>query len=591
MDYSKKLNQEQLMAINNNKSLFLVACPGSGKTRTLTYKIIKELQEIKDKKKWIVAITYTHSAADEIKDRIEYLGVNTDKLWIGTIHAFCVEWILKPYAGYIKETEYGFKIINSHETEEILTELCHSLKGISYYDCGYYYSLDSIILSCVDSKKTVVNSIIEKYHNILLVNNQIDFEQILHLSYKLIMENPSISKVLSMLFSYILVDEYQDTKEIQYAIFGSILNSGNGLVKTFIVGDPNQAIYNSLGGYAMSCNDFKKIANIEIEEKSLEKNYRNSSRIIDFFKHYRVFESPITAMGDNSSFPSQVQYSKIDHVDNLANCIVDKVKYYVIDCEINQNELCIVAPWWVHLASMTRKLTTLLPEYSFNGPGLTPFSRDVDNFWYKLTKLILTEPSPTLYIRRVRWAKELIDELNSSGASTDITYRDILRKINFLRSNIKEEDGLIYLSVFFDEFFYRIEVDYKSLPTLAEHHEAFFDSSQKRIKKIRAENSIYDGSVETFKQVFMPKSGITVSTIHGVKGKEFDAVIGYGLLDGFVPHFSDKSEDSEKKLIYVLCSRARKHLCLISENGRIDRYTKQSRQPSPSLNSHVFNYD
>lgn len=82
------LNDEQVAAISEPNNVFLVACPGSGKTRTLTYKIALELSRLDTINKWVVAITYTHRAADEIRERIETLGVDTSQLWIGTIHAF-----------------------------------------------------------------------------------------------------------------------------------------------------------------------------------------------------------------------------------------------------------------------------------------------------------------------------------------------------------------------------------------------------------------------------------------------------------------------------------------------------------------------
>ena len=134
LNFSDDLNHEQIDAINEPSSVFLIACPGSGKTRTLTYKIAKELVSLNESNKWIVAITYNNAAADEIKERIENLGVDTEKLWIGTIHAFCIEWILKPYAGYHEELKYGYKIINSHESEELLSELClkYSYPSINY---------------------------------------------------------------------------------------------------------------------------------------------------------------------------------------------------------------------------------------------------------------------------------------------------------------------------------------------------------------------------------------------------------------------------------------------------------------------------
>ena len=56
-----------------------------------------------------------------------------------------------------------------------------------------------------------------------------------------------------------------------------------------------------------------------------------------------------------------------------------------------------------------------LPQYSFDGPGMAPFARDIDNFWYKLSRIILTDSTPGLYIRRLRWASEIITNLLSIG--------------------------------------------------------------------------------------------------------------------------------------------------------------------------------
>ncbi len=209
------LNDEQVSAIEEKKSVFLVACPGSGKTRTLTYKIARELSILDGKNKWVIAITYTHRAADEIHERIDRLGVDTSKLWIGTIHSFCLEWILKPYGIYHNGLKNGFRVINSYDTEQQITELCQLYRAskVTYYDCGHHYTSAGIELSCTDIKRGFVAQILSQYHANLYDLQQIDFEQILLFAYELIVQQPVISKLLSSLFSYVLVDEYQDTKD------------------------------------------------------------------------------------------------------------------------------------------------------------------------------------------------------------------------------------------------------------------------------------------------------------------------------------------------------------------------------------------
>ena len=144
------LNPEQEAAILEPGSVFLIACPGSGKTRTLTYKIAYELSRLKSNKQFVVAITYTHRAADEIHERIEGLGVDTSRLWIGTIHSFCLEWILKPYGIYHEALDRGFRVIDQHEREKLLEALCkpYQKPKITVWDCDFYFTEAGYVLSC-----------------------------------------------------------------------------------------------------------------------------------------------------------------------------------------------------------------------------------------------------------------------------------------------------------------------------------------------------------------------------------------------------------------------------------------------------------
>lgn len=93
---------------------------------------------------------------------------------------------------------------------------------------------------------------------------------------------------------------------------------------------------------------------------------------------------------------------------------------------------------------------------------------------------------------------------------------------------------------------------------LKEHHDSFFNSTQNRIERLRNESALFATDIEAFRRAFKPRTGIKVSTIHGVKGGEYDVVISFGLLQGLVPNFNDSSVESSKKLLYVIGSRARK---------------------------------
>lgn len=593
---NEDLNEDQKKAINEENSVLLLACPGSGKTRTLIYKIAYELSKIESEKKFVIAITYTNSAAEEIRERVEILGVDTTQLWIGTIHAFCLHWILRPYHLYLDKLKYAFSVINSYEAEKILTELCgkYTNPRINFGDCSVIAKIDNIYLTCRDTNKhPSLIEIFTDYYNILSINKQIDFEQILKYSWDLLNENSIIGKSLSNMFSIILVDEYQDTKEIQYHIIAKILNSNEGKTKAFIVGDPNQSIYSSLGGFPMPQDKLEELFGFNLIALNLEKNYRSSSKIVKYFDYFKTSHNIIEAFGSNKEYESIITFNQSVSVDDLIDEISRLILINTRDYNISPNEICIVAPHWIHIGHLTRMLMIKHPNLSFDGPGMAPFSRDIDNFWFKVSKIILTEPSPDMYIRRLRWSSDVLKDLELFGINTiNMTNKDFLRVCNSIK--IEEKDGLTYLKNVFSVLFTKMNIDWEIIPSLKNHHELFFESSKQRIERLSSEGLNGVETLENFKKVFKQKAGITVSTIHGVKGEEYDTVIGFALLDGFIPHFSDIDKTKNAKmLLYVLASRARKNLHLVSETMRnIHPYhAPRGRLATPELRSYSYSYD
>lgn len=585
---ARELNQEQAAAVEESSSVFLIACPGSGKTRTLTYKIAYELS-LRTDKRIVVAITYTHRAADEIQERIEGMGVDTTGLWIGTIHSFCLEWIIKPYGIYHPELARGYRVLDKHDRELMLERLCSSYRGVTHWDCDYYFNSVGYHLGCTDTRKhKVIHKILHEYFCELAKTRQIDFELILWHAHTLMRDKKHIAPLLSQVFSHIFVDEYQDTKQIQYSLLAAILRAGMGRTKTFIVGDPNQEIFGSLGGYAIAVADFRAQTGIPIKEMALSRNYRSSARIISHFSNFNVHATSIQSAGSNAAFPSVVSYNQHIAHTNLHDELVRLIQLS-LDAGHAPSEICVIAPWWILLASTTRKLVAMLPSQEFDGPGLVPFSNDSDNFWFKLSKILLTESSPHMLVRRMRWAKDVLKDLDDFGIDISrLSQRLLLKVCNTL--SISETNGLIYLDQAFTELFNQLCIDLDSFPPLVEHREAFFRSSHSRIERLEKDGASYINDVSFFRKVFRERTGITVSTIHGVKGAEFDVVIAFGLLEGMVPHFNETAgQAAARKLLYVIGSRARHHLHLISETGR-PRGRNRSYVATEVLDACVFGY-
>lgn len=568
----RDLNAEQVDAITHPGSVFLVACPGSGKTQALTYKAALELSRLTSDKHWVVAITYTHRAADEIEERIESLGVDTEKLWIGTIHSLCLDWILRPYAIYHEKLRHGFRVIDQHERDRRLDAVGQRVQPrVRSIDCNYFFTSRGYQIEAPNpTRRPAIQATLESYWAELEAERLVDFEMILRYAHDLIVSEPTIATLLGALFKFVLVDEFQDTKEIQYAILAAILRSARGHSQAFLVGDPNQAIYGSLGGYAMPRTEFAALSGLDLAEKSLSINYRSSDRIVAYFSKYHVRPALVTAEGTDRAYPSLISYDDETAHREVDDEIVRLIRFNIEQLGILPHEICVVGPQWIQLAAMTRRLMGALPEYSFDGPGMAPFARDPENFWYKVSRLALTEPSPQLFVRRTRWAGEIIAQMQHAGVSVgDLTRREVLRRCNSIEIDV--EDGLEYLRLFFDEFCQAMDFDMAQFPALFEHHEAFFASSATRIARLERDGVQGVSAIEMFRRVFASRAGITISTIHGVKGAEFDTIIAFAMLQGMVPHFADAAGDeSAKKLLYVVSSRPRKNLHIIAESGRID---------------------
>ena len=391
------LNDQQNLAVQQNGHVLLTACPGSGKTRVIIHKLAYELSQLdENSKKRIVAVTFTVRASEEIFRRLNAMGINSDKIWSGTLHAFCLEWIIKPYSCYFPELKNGYSIAD----ETFCSELIGSLKdeyGLKQIEpVNLRFNRDG---SFIESKK-VKKELILQYHSVLKSKKLIDFELLLFYSYKILLNNPKIQKTLSNLFKLICVDEYQDTQDLLYAIISSIIKAGNGNTSLFLVGDTDQAIYASLGGVAKNIEEIKgEIDNMPITPLTLTGNYRSNQRIIDFYTHFQTQKLKIEALGSNADKKGLVSLNTtIPHTKIAAE--ISRLIQLNLDQGISEDEICVLVPQWWLITSITKKLRAILPDVNFDASGLAPMSKNRENIWYKLSRLFLTRPNPKIYSTR-----------------------------------------------------------------------------------------------------------------------------------------------------------------------------------------------
>lgn len=578
----KGLNEQQKEAVVETGNVLLTACPGSGKTRALTYKIAYELERLISSKKIIIAVTFTNRAADEIKKRIRSLNADDTNLWAGTIHSFCLEWILRPYMCYLDELKNGFSISDEYNTENIISELKKD------YGLDFWVSISTRYLPNGDIEEIDNRELLDEYHEKLENEKLIDFDQILHYSHKLILTYPKIAETLKNLFHLICVDEYQDTQKLQYAILSEIMKGASGNCKMFMVGDSDQAIYGSLGGVAKSLDEIESEFETVFINKELSGNYRSNQEVIDYYRNFQTSNIDIEALGTNADETSIITYNKTVHKDVLVEHIVEIIKEKISE-GIPEHEICVLAPTWYLVIPMGRKLKSLLPEIKFDAVGLSPLLKNKENVWFKIARLFLVAPSPKTYLTRKRWATELLNELKDYGVdlfeNDEFKSKKLLKIMNSILS--EELDGLKYLTDSFQQLFEILDVDFSLNEHLQLQWESFFEGAEKRL-----ENPDFDlaKDIASFRKMFKHEEGVVVNTCHGIKGEEFDTVIAFGLLHGKLPNWNERTENAAEKLLYVICSRAKRELHMISETGRVTG-SRRPYNPTTQLNSIDYEYD
>lgn len=588
-----ELNREQCMAVDCGGDVVVTACPGSGKTRVLTARVMRGVDGLASRRERVAALTFTNRAADEIRMRLDQEGVPTDCLWAGTIHAFALEWILRPYAPYSETVRYGFSVADEYFCERTLREIRKQIGLSPYAEINTAYGRDGTI----ENASTEAGYALGLYREELRRAKVIDYDEVLYLAYRLLTDNPEIAKNLGAIFRLFCVDEVQDIQDLQYGILSEIYRVSAVRPEMFFVGDANQSIYESLGALTKSPEEIAdEFGMDEIQHFELVGNYRSTQRIIDFC---RLFRPAVAQCESRIRLPKEHGHISFEnqtvHRDDLAGHIADLVQA-ALNSGVPEKEICILAPQWGHVRSLARRLVERLPDVSFDAPGLSPLYSVRDSVWYKLARLFLTEPLPARIRSRIRCANEVLVDLEfllgSEAPEPISSARRILRLGNQLRSN--ETEGLAYLHDLFTQFLEHCGISLEVHEALSESFGLFFEKAESRLEDADGD---MPASVESFRKIFSHPSGIVVNTCHGVKGEEFDTVVAFGLLKGFVPHWEviihgteDQAYERESKLLYVVASRAKRRLHLIAENGRRTR-SGNPYQTSGLLERGEFDYD
>ena len=287
MEINNSLNDMQREAVEyNNGPLLILAGAGSGKTRVLTTKIAYLADE--GVAPWnILAITFTNKAASEMKERVRnYIGINSNDLWMGTFHSVCVRILRREIGvmGYssnflIYDTSDQLSVIKDCLKELNMDEKMFPPKNLQQAisnSKNQLISPDGMALAGWGTTDKIAN-VYKLYQKKLKQNNGLDFDDIIMVTVDLFKRNPHILEYYQEKFKYILVDEYQDTNIAQYQLINFLAHKHR---KITVVGDDDQSIYGWRGADLRNILDFEKDYP-DAKVIRLEQNYRSTKTILD----------------------------------------------------------------------------------------------------------------------------------------------------------------------------------------------------------------------------------------------------------------------------------------------------------------------
>jgi len=272
MNTKETLNPNQQEAVMHVEGpLLVLAGAGSGKTRIVTNRIV-HLLEIGVPASEIVAVTFTNKAAEEMSHRVRSL--TKQSVLITTFHSFSAKILRESiqYLGY----KQNFSIYDEHDSLSVLKEILgpNDQKDLKKIKSEISEAKNALLLPQEMDKKLA--NFYQLYQEKMLAYNALDFDDLLFLTTKLFQNHQEVLSYYQNRYTFLLIDEYQDTNEAQYLIAKMLAGERKNI---FVVGDPDQSIYSWRGANIRNILDFEKdFPGAKVI--TLDQNYRSTNTIL-----------------------------------------------------------------------------------------------------------------------------------------------------------------------------------------------------------------------------------------------------------------------------------------------------------------------
>jgi DNA helicase II / ATP-dependent DNA helicase PcrA len=618
IDYAAELNEQQLAAVTAAPGpLLVIAGAGSGKTRTLTYRVAYLLENGIDPRN-ILLLTFTNKAAREMLGRVaNLLPVDASGLWGGTFHSIGNR-ILRRHGtalGYSR----GFTIMDREDQKDLIDAVVTST-GIDPKEIRFPKGdvLAEIFSFVVNTEKPMeellaekfpyflplldkIQDVRERYEQKKKATNSMDFDDLLQKTLSMFQQHERIAEIYRRQFQFILVDEYQDTNKIQADLVDVLARDHHNVM---VVGDDAQSIYSWRGANFQNILEFPK-RYPDAQVFKIEMNYRSVPEILEvanaaiaanvqqFRKHLsatresKALKPALVALNDSAEqaqFVAQrILELRDENVDLNDIAVLYRAHYHAVELQLELSRRGI--PYQItsgirffeqaHIKDVTafvRVVANPRDEVAFKRmvkllPGIG--NRTAENLWRSWENWLVkgggilswrerlsSMPAPAKSKKAWEQLAHTLDEIAPAG-----------------QPNMPSEMITSVVEAIYDDYakanFTNYELRREDLNQLA-----IFARQFKDVHEFLSQLALISNvDAEAAPAQISDKEAVNLSSVHQAKGLEFHTVFVIWLTDGMFP--SNRSLDTrdaleeERRLFYVAITRARDELYLAYPQMRL----------------------
>ena len=615
MDIFEGLNPAQEAAVKHtNGPLLIMAGAGSGKTKVLTCKIAKLLDDGVAPYN-ILAITFTNKAATEMRERVDrMIGAKAKDVWLSTFHSFCARFLRREIE-VLEKYKKNFVIYDSGDTQVVIKSCLKALNlDEKQYTPGSVQAAISNAKNMLQGPRTFmrdantffsqkIGEVYQMYQQKLVANNALDFDDLLMLAVGVLEENEEVRQKYQGRFKYILVDEYQDTNGAQYQLTKILAARHHNLC---VVGDADQSIYGWRGADISNIMGFEKDYP-DAQSIKLEQNYRSTKNILAAAN--AVIENnenrkPKELWTENQTGEKITSYLASDERDEAQFIATTVMKQKTI-FNSSFGDIAILYRTNAQSRSLEEGFMRAGIPYTMVG-GLKFYDRKEIKDILAYLRVVFNPADAVSLMRIINVPKRGLGEatiakLNEFAMENDMTLFDVVSNPSLVPGITARVKRPLEL---FAEFVFKVMAyqDNLSLHDVVDHvmtesgYIAELEASTKPEDEARLENlkeflSVAkdfekSGEVPNLENFLsqvalvsdidnadLEEEKVTLMTLHSAKGLEFPIVFMTGMEEGLFPHsrtlMNESEIEEERRTCYVGITRAQRKLYMTNARSRM----------------------